>query len=119
MNRFILILCLFISPQLVSLSAQAHSPLLSSSPADGEQVSPAPASLKMEFKSAARLVKLALMQDSTSTSIDLDGTFAMQESLEHSIPLPVLDAGAYKVKWRAMGEDGHVIKGEFGFTISE
>jgi methionine-rich copper-binding protein CopC len=28
-----------------------------------------------------------------------------------------LDPGAYTVAWRAMGDDGHVVRGEFTFTV--
>ena len=30
-----------------------------------------------------------------------------------------LPAGAYTVAWRGMGDDGHVVRGEFGFTVTE
>jgi methionine-rich copper-binding protein CopC len=29
-----------------------------------------------------------------------------------------LPAGAYTVVWRGIGDDGHVVRGEFGFTVS-
>lgn len=29
-----------------------------------------------------------------------------------------LAAGAYTVSWRGMGADGHVVRGEFGFTVA-
>lgn len=35
--------------------------------------------------------------------------------------LPVegtLPAGAYTVSWRAIGQDGHVVRGDFGFTVT-
>jgi hypothetical protein len=29
-----------------------------------------------------------------------------------------LPAGAYTVSWRGIGDDGHVVRGEFGFSVS-
>ncbi len=29
-----------------------------------------------------------------------------------------LPAGAYTVAWRGIGDDGHVVRGDFGFTVS-
>ena len=29
-----------------------------------------------------------------------------------------LPAGAYTVSWRGIGDDGHVVRGDFGFTVS-
>ena len=36
----------------------------------------------------------------------------------HMIPLPSLESGSYSLAWRAMGEDGHVIKGDLTFKIT-
>ena len=33
------------------------------------------------------------------------------------IPMPSLGEGDYLLSWRAMGEDGHVIKGELTFKV--
>ncbi len=37
-------------------------------------------------------------------------------SLMAMLPSP-LDAGAYTVRWRAAGDDGHTQRGEFAFTV--
>ena len=41
----------------------------------------------------------------------------MQISKKHSIDLPKLTSGKYLFHWRAMSEDGHVIKGNLKFNI--
>ena len=41
----------------------------------------------------------------------------MQISKKHSIELPKLTSGKYFFKWRAMSEDGHIIKGNLKFNI--
>ena len=40
--------------------AAAHSPLISSSPADGDVLAAAPQAIKMKFRGTARLIRLAL-----------------------------------------------------------
>jgi methionine-rich copper-binding protein CopC len=30
-----------------------------------------------------------------------------------------MSAGSFKVRWRALSADGHVIKGDFDFTVGE
>ena len=30
-----------------------------------------------------------------------------------------LDSGAYTVAWRAIGQDGHVVRGDFSFTVTQ
>ena len=34
-----------------------------------------------------------------------------------TVPDP-LPAGRYSVRWRGLGEDGHVVRGEFSFSVS-
>ena len=101
---------------LIALPASAHSPLLSSSPADGASVTAAPEAFKMRFKGMARLVRFTLAGE-ISGDIELGKDHLMVEAQEHTIRLPVLGADGYEVRWRAMSADGHVIKGGLSFTI--
>ena len=38
-------------------------------------------------------------------------------SESHVIKLPKINFGSYEVRWRAMGEDGHVLKGILTFEV--
>ena len=51
--------------------------------------------------------------------VPLPKAVLMETSETHVIPLPEIASGGYQVKWRAMGEDGHVIKGDFVFTVDK
>lgn len=113
MTRLILALFMFLSlPHL----AAAHSPLLSSSPADGAAVAAAPDAFTMRFKGMARLVRFSLSGE-VAGEIALGKDHLMIESQTHSIALPDLADDDYEVRWRAMSADGHVIKGGLSFTI--
>ena len=37
---------------------------------------------------------------------------------EAHIPLPTLAAGRYRLRWRATGDDGHVMSGELSFVVN-
>ena len=41
----------------------------------------------------------------------------MKNDKNHSIPLPLLEPGIYHFRWRAMSEDGHIIKGKSNFKL--
>jgi methionine-rich copper-binding protein CopC len=86
----------------------------------------------MTFKSPAKLIKLELFKvndeakDSLFSSlfgndngdeVTLESDALLQESATHTIKLPLLKAGVYKINWRVLSEDGHVIKGESAFQI--
>ena len=127
MPKVILILLCLLFP----LSALAHSPLGNVSPEDGAKFEDAPKEISMVFKSPAKLIKLDLLKEQASAKKSLLGSlFAndggevfplskavlMETSDTHVMSLPEIASGGYRMKWRAMGEDGHVIKGDFGLT---
>ena len=120
-----ILLCL-----LFPLSALAHSPLSNISPGDGAKLEDAPTEISMVFKSPAKLIKLELFKEQATTKksllgalfgndggevVPLPNAVLMETSGTHVISLPEITSGGYQVKWRAMGEDGHVIKDDFVF----
>ena len=130
MPKVILILLCLLFP----LSALAHSPLSNVSPGDGAKLEDAPTEISMVFKSPAKLIKLELLKEQASAKksllgglfgndggevVPLPNAVLMEMSDTHVIPLPKITGGDYQVKWRAMGEDGHVIKGDFVFTVDK
>ena len=114
------------------LIANAHSPLSSSSPQDGETLDAPPAEIVMDFKSPAKLIKVELKKSTSKQgnsflgglfggddgeSVPLGESFLMSMNKRQIIPMPSLGEGDYLLSWRAMGEDGHVIKGELTFKV--
>ena len=115
MTRFFLSL---FTALFLSVAAQAHSPLASVTPADGAQLATAPTTIEMRFRDASRLIRFDLARDEGGADIELDDTHLMVESVDQVVVLPPLAGGHYTASWRAMGEDGHVIKGRFSFTVA-
>ena len=127
MFKNLLLAILFILP----MAANAHSPLSSSSPQNGETLDVSPAEIVMEFKSPAKLIKVELTKSKDKQeksllgglfggdgeSVPLGTGFLMTIDKRQVVPLPSLEAGHYALAWRAMGEDGHVIKGELTFKV--
>jgi copper resistance protein C len=105
---------LFISLGLAAW-VQAHTPLSASSPAADAAV-PAPKTLELTFGSDVRLTSVALT-DSGGSAKHVD---AVPSAVASKFSLAVHDPlapGAYKVIWRAVGGDTHIISGEFAFTV--
>jgi len=117
---------------LLPMTAIAHSPLASSTPKNGEKLNMSPAEIIMVFKLPTKLIKVNIKKSSQKKSESLLGelfgtdesepvllgkTFLMKIGTRHVISLPYLKIGDYKLAWRAMGKDGHVIKGKLSFTI--
>ena len=101
----------------LSVSAQAHSPLQSVTPSDGAVLTAAPQAIEMRFRGGARLIRFQLVNAGDGTKIGLGESHLMDKSDEHRIILPPLPAGEFTASWRALSEDGHVIRGGFSFSV--
>jgi len=99
---------------LLSAAALAHVHLRDSSPADGSHLSSSPPALVLNFSEAAQL---------TAVSLELPGGAQQKLSVPAgsatrlSVALPQLAPGDYRVRWRALARDGHVVPGEIHFRI--
>ena len=88
----------------------------------------------MLFKSPAKLIKFEIIQkakkdkkkssllkslfkNSDDKLVELNYKPSLVLSESHLIKLPKINFGSYEVRWRAMGEDGHVLKGILTFEV--
>ena len=129
-KKILAVFILLISPTM----ALSHSPLKLSNPMDGASLSKAPTEYKMLFKSPAKLIKFeifkkgqnnnkkpsllkGLFKKSDDKLIDINYEPSLVLSDSHLIMLPKINSGSYEVRWRAMGEDGHGLKGILTFEV--
>ena len=99
----------------LAAAAHAHTPLKASAPAADASVA-APKTLQLTFGGDVRLTSVTLA-DSAGAAKHLDAVpAAVASTFALGIHEP-LAPGAYKVVWRAVGGDTHIITGEFGFTV--
>ena len=129
-RRIIAVFTLAVFPIMVI----AHSPLQKANPANGAVLETPPTEYKMLFKFPAKLIKFEIFQkgnnDNKKSSllknlfknsdrklIEINYKPLLVLSESHSIKLPNINVGSYEVHWRAMGEDGHVLKGILTFEV--
>ena len=115
------ILKIFILTMLPAL-AFAHSPLKSVDPIDKAILTEAPTEYKMIFKSPAKLIKFEILKqaeekDKKPSPLKLNYKPSKLWYESHVVKLPKISNGSYEVRWRAMGEDGHVLKGTLSFEV--
>ncbi|MCU0514351.1 MAG: copper chaperone PCu(A)C [Anaerolineae bacterium] len=105
---------------LAALPAQAHAHLQRSSPAAGQQLSAAPAEIRLWFTEAleARHSRITL-RDATGATLELPpATVDPADPHQMAVPLGALPDGVYTVVWRALSAaDGHLTEGSFPFSI--
>ena len=102
--------------------ALAHSPLKSVDPIDKAVLTEAPTEYKMIFKSPAKLIKFEILKqaeekDKKPLPLKLNHKPSKLWYESHVVKLPKISTGSYEVRWRAMGEDGHVLKGALNFEV--
>lgn len=91
-------------------AAIAHSPLASTSPADGSVVSSSVDTVTLVFKRNIRLTRVELGAKNGAVET-LDLAEQVNFAKEFSIAIETLSVGDYIVEWRGLGDDGHAQKG--------
>ena len=117
---------------LLPLQLNAHSPLDFSIPKNGALIDNAPNELVLSFKSPAKLIKVKVAEKQSAEKSSflkkflgtkqnneyiLHKDISKELNLSHILTLPELPPGKFIITWRAMGEDGHVLKGNISFEI--
>ncbi|MCE2571317.1 copper resistance CopC family protein [Motilimonas eburnea] len=109
-------LCSLMIISLMTINVSfAHTQLQSSQPSAGASLSQAPSSLQLTFTNPIQLIAVSLYSAQQEIEIDFSPQTNAQQALQ--IPLPNLAPSQYQVKWRGLGEDGHLMKGDFGFEL--
>ncbi len=105
---------------LLPITALAHSPLKSTSPADKAALKVLPDGITMTFGKPARITKVTLTHTHGEAN-HADKLELPSKKFQTSFQLtPTFRGhGNYKVDWRALSEDGHALKGAFSFTVAE
>ena len=96
-----------------------HNQLSRSSPAKESTVA-SPVEIRLWFreKSEPALSSIVLVRTSDSSKVALAKVAGTDDphSIKAAVPA-ALAPGGYLVSWRTAGDDGHVIRGSFPFTI--
>lgn len=112
-NKFLSILVLLFA---VAASADAHTHLKSSTPAADAVLSASPAELNLQFSEPTRLTALTVQKEGESDTTAIQ-PLPKEMSASISVPLAALAPGKYKVSWRVIGKDNHVMSGDLSFTV--
>ena len=97
-----------------------HFALSKSSPAADSAV-PSPNEVRLWFTQAPQQNSVAVrlvnpageLVDTSDPSLDQADQKVVSVNVDGA-----LGAGGYTVSWRGIGDDGHVVRGEFGFTVN-
>jgi methionine-rich copper-binding protein CopC len=95
-----------------------HLRLVRSHPAKDAVVTEAPAEVRLWFSEKPQVAVSAIALKGPAGPAKLSATRTGPDSMAVAAAVESpLTPGAYTVTWRTAGHDGHVLRGEFGFTI--
>ena len=98
-------------------SLAAHSLLLGSMPSADAVVNEATAvTLRFNTRIEKKLSQIRLVPSRGDARVLALRTEGAVDTLE--APLPALAAGRYRIEWRVLSTDGHVVSGAFAFSVS-
>ncbi|GAB3158581.1 hypothetical protein GCM10027059_03580 [Myceligenerans halotolerans] len=114
-----LVACLSVAGMflIASPSASAHDQLLSSDPADGDELDAMPATIVLTFsgeplETGAEVV----ITGEDGTSVGLEDLTVDGAVLTASVP-STLPGGTYDAAWHIVSGDGHPLEGTFSFAV--
>lgn len=96
--------------------ASAHTALSSSNIQAGSVLTDVPDELQLDFGKSVGLAKVEILTSDDKLVEEI--TPARSMTKRHIIEMPVLADGHYKIRWRAIAGDGHVMKGEIAFSVA-
>jgi hypothetical protein len=100
-------------------AAWSHAQLLKSAPARRAILSRPPARVQLWFNERLEPgFSRVSVWDPQGKQVDLkDVRLGPDDQTKLSVSLPPLEPGTYRVKFRVLSVDGHVVESEFPFTI--
>lgn len=99
-------------------AAAAHGKKEASTPADGATIATAPETLVVRFDQPHRVTLLEIEGPNGAKS-RLTVTQGMTPTREITAEPPeIIEPGDYRLTWRALAEDGHMVEDGIGFTYA-
>lgn len=103
-----------------SSAAMAHAVIKQSTPANGARLAVAPKEVTITFnEKVEKMFTSAVLKTAAGATVATGkATVDPANPAVVRLALPALQAGAYVVKWTAVGHDGHRRTGDIGFTVT-
>jgi methionine-rich copper-binding protein CopC len=95
----------------------AHMKIEKTAPAANSTVTTAPTTIQVWFTEAPDVKVSRLELRGASGPVALTGLHVMGEKSLMATVSGTMTAGAYTLSWQSAGNDGHVQKGQFSFTL--
>ncbi|QDF97012.1 hypothetical protein CJ010_10975 [Azoarcus sp. DD4] len=104
---------------MLPLDASAHARLVKAEPARRAELSEAPGMIRVWFNEEleAAYAKLVVEEASGRAVTESKPQLAPDDAKSLILPLPALGPGKYRVRFRVLSVDGHVVESAYDFTV--
>jgi methionine-rich copper-binding protein CopC len=105
---------------LIGLTAlvQAHTKLEKSEPAGGAALTSAPKQIQLWFNEKIDVAASMIALTTPSGAVELGPTQSTGDKTLVAAISGRIAGGTYTVEWQTAGDDGHVVKGNYTFSVS-
>lgn len=98
--------------------AFAHSFLVEATPSSKDHVSASPKVVKLRFGGGVEPAYSKLTIEAPDGKTLAEGAIGVPEKdRELSVNAPALSPGKYTVRYRVLSKDGHIVEGNYEFTV--
>jgi methionine-rich copper-binding protein CopC len=103
---------------LAAAPALAHSFLVDASPSSKDHVAASPKNIKLRFGGGVEPAYSKLTVETPDGKVLAQGAVGKPETpRELSLDAPDLSPGRYIVRYRVLSTDGHIVEGNYEFTV--
>ncbi|NBS34657.1 MAG: copper resistance protein CopC [Methylocystaceae bacterium] len=107
-----------IAPWTVCAPAFAHSFLVEATPSSKDHVAASPKFVKLRFGGGVEPAYSKLTIEGPDGKTLAEGAIGVPEKdRELSVNAPELSPGKYTVRYRVLSKDGHIVEGNYEFTV--
>jgi methionine-rich copper-binding protein CopC len=100
---------------LIPEASLAHAHLVRSTPAENAVLEKAPATAALVFAEPVTMTAITIeLIGGAKTNLK---PLPASATADPSVPLPTLAPGHYKLSWRAVSDDGHIMSGQIHFSV--
>lgn len=116
-KRLMVFLTVFMMSITFGGVVQAHSVMVSSDPEEGSTAEGEVSTVTMTFDTEIKQEEEIYLENTEGERIDYEDVTVEGEMVEVSFSEP-LASGDYTVVWELYGADGHLVNGDFGFSVA-
>lgn len=102
----------------VATPALAHTAVTQTNIANEAHLTSPPETFDLTLQHEASLASIKLT-DAAGISVKLDYRPTTDRRAEFKVPLPTLGNGSYKIEWKTIAADGHVMDGSVSFMVMQ